>query len=292
MTVGAPAWTGRRVVVTGAGGFLGRRLIERLSEAGAMTIALSRASGFALLEQDLPLQDVDYVFHLAAETGVPSAWDDPVHFHLVNSHGTVRVLDQCRKAGVAMTYVGAYIYGEPQVLPISEQHPVQPNNPYAFSKWMGELSCRWYSSTYGLPVTAIRLFNVYGPGQSDRFLIASLIAQALDPKVQQIRLMDLSPRRDYLYVDDAIDALLSSSAVEGFDLFNVGSGQSHSVSQVVQAVLMATGVDKPVVESGEIRQNEIPDVVADCSALHSRTGWSPRHTLQMGIRKMLRSESQ
>jgi nucleoside-diphosphate-sugar epimerase len=289
MTVPHPSWVGRRVAVTGAGGFLGRRLVERLSEEGAHAMPLGRSTGFSLLEDDFPPGGIDYVFHLAAETGVPDAWDDPVRFHLVNSHGTVRVLDQCRKRGAGLTYVGAYIYGVPQVLPISERHPVDPNNPYAFSNWMGEQACRWYADTYGLPVTAIRLFNVYGPGQSERFLVGRVLAQVLDPEVHEIRLLDLAPRRDYLFVDDAVEALLSSAATGGFNLFNVGSGRSHSVAEVAQSAMAAAGIEKPVSASGEVRQNEIPDVVADCGALRSATGWAPRHTLDTGIGEMLRS---
>ena len=279
---------GRRVVVTGAGGFLGQRLLERLHELGCEVVALSRASGFDLLNDGIPLSATDHVFHLAAETGVPDSWEDPVRFHLVNAHGTVRVLDQCRRAGCSLSYVGAYIYGIPQQLPISDDHPLDPNNPYAFSKWMGEQACEWYARTYGLALTAIRLFNVYGPGQSTRFLVPSLVAQALDPKVASIRLLDMSPRRDYLYVEDAVDALLASRSPGGYRLYNVGSGVSHSVREVVSLVLEAAGSNKPVLEAGEQRRNEIPDVRADCSRIYSECGWVPKYTLAAGVGQMIK----
>lgn len=283
-----------RVIVTGAGGFLGRRMVAALRRLGKDVAPLSRADGFDLLRDDFPaLGHGDHVFHLAAETGVPDSWQDPVHFHLVNAHGTVRVLDACRRAGVSMTYVGAYIYGVPRELPISEAHPLDVNNPYAFSKWMGEQACAWFSTTYSIPVTAIRLFNVYGAGQSVRFVIPRIISQVLDPSVDVIRLMDLSPRRDYLHVDDAVCALLSSVPVSGMRILNVGSGVSSSLQDVLEATFLAAGKRKPVEAAGEVRPNEIPDVRADCSAIREAFGWYPRYSLAQGIAQMvgeLRSE--
>jgi nucleoside-diphosphate-sugar epimerase len=279
--------SGDRVVVTGAGGFLGRHLVARLRALGIDVIALGRADGFRLLEDELPLDGVTHVFHLAAETGVPDAWEDPARFHLVNTHGTVRVLDQCRRAGCSLSFVGAYIYGVPERLPIDETHPVHANNPYAFSKWMAEQACAWYAEIFALPVTAIRLFNVYGPGQSDRFLIPLIVQQVLDPALPAIELMDLAPKRDYLYVDDAVDALLASIPGKGFSLYNVGSGSSHSVADVVAQVMAAANVHKPVIDLKKQRQNEIPDVRADCRKLTSARAWRPQVDLALGLRKMI-----
>jgi nucleoside-diphosphate-sugar epimerase len=282
------AYRGAKVVVTGGGGFLGSALVCRLENLGAEVVGLSRASGFNLLEDAMPLDGVEHIFHLAAETGVPDSWKHPERFHLVNTHGTIRVMDQARIAGCCVTYVGAYVYGVPQRLPIDELHPVDPNNPYAFSKWMGEQACAWYSEIYKLPVTAIRLFNVYGPGQSDRFLIPRIVGQALNPGYGDIELMDLAPRRDYLYVDDAVEALLLSRPSRGFRIYNVGSGLSHSVSEVVDTVLRCSGTHKRVRVVGEPRPNEIPDVRADCSLLRSETGWRPRYSLEDGIRQVIK----
>lgn len=277
-----------RALVTGSDGFLGRRLVAVLRARGVEVVELGRSNGFDLLQDDLPARAGDRVFHLAAETGVPDSWDDPPRFHLVNTHGTVRVLDACRRAGAGLVFVGAYFYGVPVQLPISESHPLDPNNPYAFSKWMAEQSCEWFARQYSMDVTAIRLFNVYGAGQSDRFLVPRIVSQALDPAVYEIHLLDLEPKRDYLYVDDAVDALLASASVGGFRLYNVGSGTSHSVEEVVKAVLAAAGTTKPVVASGDKRRNEILDVCADCSRLHADTGWSPRFTLEQGVLAMVK----
>jgi nucleoside-diphosphate-sugar epimerase len=287
MTDPCTSLRGRRVVLTGAGGFLGGHLGRRLRAAGVEVVALGRQQGFNLLADELPLQAGDHVFHLAGETGVPAAWEDPVQFHLVNAHGTVRVLDQCRRAGASMTYVGAYVYGVPRHLPIDEAHVTDANNPYAFSKLMAEQACEWFARIYDIPVTAIRLFNVYGPGQSDRFLIGRILSQVLDTSVESIELMDLAPRRDYLFVDDAIDALVMSRPEKGYQLFNVGSGVSHSVRDVVDAVMSAASTHKHVVDLGQARPNEIPDVVADNSRITGQCGWVPMVDLESGIRRMI-----
>ncbi|WP_408952598.1 NAD-dependent epimerase/dehydratase family protein [Lysobacter sp. Hz 25] len=278
---------GDRVVVTGAGGFLGRSLVQRLRGLDIEVGTAGRGDGFDLLNDALPLDGVAHVFHLAAETGVPDAWDDPVRFHLVNTHGTVRVLDQCRRAGCSVSYVGAYIYGVPETLPIDEDHRVHANNPYAYSKWMGEQACAWYADVYKMDITAIRLFNVYGAGQSERFLIPKIVSQVLDNKVEAIELMDLQPRRDYLYVDDAVDALLASCPRNGFGLYNVGSGESHSVAEVVETVMAASGIRKPVIDLQQRRPNEIPDVRADCSRIRQACGWRAAISLEAGIGRML-----
>jgi nucleoside-diphosphate-sugar epimerase len=278
----------RRCVVTGPGGFLGRRLVARLEREGMEVLGLGREAGFDLLRDDLPLRGGDHVFHLAAATGVPDSWQDPVHFHLLNAHASVRVLDQCRRYGASLSYVGAYIYGVPQVLPISEAHPLDPNNPYAFSKWMGEQACAWFAHAYEVPTSAIRLFNVYGAGQSDRFVVARIVDQVLNPRIDSIQVMDLTPRRDYLYLDDAVDALISSIPAGGYRVLNVGSGVSSSISDVIEAAFEATGLRKPVSASGEVRTNEIPDVRADCGAIRTAFGWSPRFSLREGVAAMIR----
>ena len=212
----------RRVVVTGGTGFLGRHLVERLRAARIAVVTPGREQGFDLQRDDLPLNEVDHVFHLAARTGVVDAWNDPVGFFHTNTHGTVRVLDQCRRHGCSLTYISAYVYGQPQRLPIAEDDPVVANNPYAFSKSMAEETCRFFLKNFGVPVTILRPFNVYGPGQSDRFLLPSIAAQVVDRNCQEIVVKDLAPRRDYIFVSDAIDAILVSLATTPGSLFNIG----------------------------------------------------------------------
>lgn len=278
----------RRVLVTGGTGFLGRHLVERLRAARIAVVTPSREQGFGLQRDNLPLNEVDHVFHLAARTGVVDAWDDPVGFFYTNTHGTVRVLDQCRRHGCSLTYISAYVYGQPQRLPIAEADPVVANNPYAFSKSMAEGACRFFSKNFGVPVTILRPFNVYGPGQSDRFLLPRIAAQVVDRNCHEIVVSDLAPRRDYIFVSDAIDAILVSLATTPGSLFNIGSGTSHSVADAIRTVCRIAGVTKPyraIVTA--TRPNEIDDVVADISALRAQTGWIPRVSFDEGLRKLI-----
>jgi nucleoside-diphosphate-sugar epimerase len=272
------------LIVIGGTGFIGRHLIKKLRKNGNIVHPLSRSTGFDLLRDELPLQGIDHVYHIAGHTFVPQSWHDPVGFHLVNAHGTVRILDQCRRNDVGVTYASAYVYGSPLKLPISEGADIHLNNPYAFSKYAGEEACRFFSSTFKLPITIFRLFNVFGPGQDDQFLIPMIMNQVRDPKVTTIEVADLSPRRDYIHVDDVTNALMLSSRLSG-GIYNVGSGQSYSVEEVVQKILSIAESEKTYRQSGNTRNNEINNVVADVTAL-KKTGWQVSVSLEDGLRSM------
>lgn len=281
-----------RAAVTGAKGFVGRHLVAALYDTGQPVLELSRAGGFDLLSDDLPGDDITVVYHLAARTFVPAAWDDPVDFHLVNAHGTLRMLEQCRQRKIPMVYVSAYIYGVPETLPVEETAPIRLNNPYGFSKYAGEEACRFYADVFGVPVSIFRLFNVYGPGQDRHFLIPEIMGQIKDPKVAEIRLKDLAPRRDYVHVSDVVDALRLGPALDGLNTFNVGSGRSISVEDIVEAIRLAAGSTKPYRSSGERRPNEVMDVIADISALTGTGLWKPKVGFEDGIRELWKTEFQ
>ena len=138
------------------------------------------------------------VFHLAARTFVPDSWRDPAGFVSANVLGSVNVLEYCRKHRAQLTFVSGYLYGKPRHLPISETSPPCPNNPYALSKHLAEQECAFYASEFGLPVTVIRPFNVFGPGQKSHFLIPAIVRQLFGSKAIVVK--DLEPRRDYIYL--------------------------------------------------------------------------------------------
>lgn len=271
-----------RALVTGASGFLGRRLVARLRHDGVDVVACARATGFDLLKSPVPVEGCDVVYHLAGRTFVEDAWREAADFHLVNAHGTVRVLEACAREKTPIVYASAYIYGAPQRLPIDEAHPALLNNPYGFSKFMGEEACRFFSDAYGVPATILRLFNVYGPGQAAHFLVPTILGQIRDDGAEEIVVADLHPRRDYIYVDDVVDALIAATGAPG--LYNVGSGASVSVRDIIVAALAAARREKPFRDRGQRRRSEIDDVVADITAISTATGWRPKTALIDGLK--------
>lgn len=277
----------KQVLITGHTGFLGAALARRLQSSGVGVTGLSRSTGFDLLRDELPGGDFDHVYHVAGLTFVPSSWADPVSFHHVNVHGTVRVLDHCRRAALPMTYVSGYVYGVPSHLPISESTPARPNNPYAFSKLAAEQACRFFAATMGVEVGIVRPFNIYGPGQDDSFLIPTIARQVLDPQVGEIVVADLEPRRDFVYVEDVVDALLLAPRLPAGGIFNVGSGESRSVADVISACMAGAGIVKPFRDRGERRSNEIMDVISDISAIREACSWNPRTGFVEGIRAVI-----
>ena len=277
----------RRILVTGASGFLGRPLCAALTANGANVIALGGRDGDmadpAVFARVAP---VEHVFHLAARTFVPDSWTDPTGFHRTNVLGTINALEYCRLAGARLTFVSAYLYGVPQVLPIPESAVPRPNNPYALTKHLAEQACAFYARHQGVPVVVVRPFNIYGPGQAPHFLIPEIIrqVQARTP----IRVKDLAPRRDYVYVDDVVDALMKTQVVtEPYAVFNVGSGHSISVAEVIEAVQRVAGTQLPVESENGVRREELSDVCADISRARQVLGWTPTHTFDQGIAKIL-----
>lgn len=230
--------------------------------------------------------EIDFVFHLAGRTYVPDAWHEPADFQRVNVTGTLNVLELCRARGIPMTYVSAYVYGIPARLPISEDDRAVPNNPYALSKLMAESLCRFYADFFDVPVTIIRPFNIYGFGQKGHFLIPEIISQV--KAGQSIHLKDLTPRRDYIYLDDLVDALmLTLVSKPGCHVFNIGNGSSLSVAEIVEVIQKAAGTSLPVVSENQPRVNEISDVYADIGKASKELRWRPRHSFEEGIRKMM-----
>lgn len=281
-----------RVLVTGSTGFIGKRLSARLKSLGCEVSGFARNLGHDAAEAASyePFKDksIEAVIHLAGLTFVPLSWKDPGAFYRVNSLGTARALEFCREISARMVYVSAYVYGTPEYLPMDEKHPVKPNNPYAHSKWLGEELCRFYADNMGVASTVLRPFNIYGPGQDGNFLIPTLVRQAREGG--EIVVKDDSPRRDYIHLDDVVEACVAALSPNDFlRVFNVGSGTSLSVRDVVEAVIEARGGRINWRSLGEKRPNEIPDTVADCAAIREALGWAPKREFKEAIRELLQN---
>lgn len=276
------------ILVTGAGGFIGSHLVRTLLAAGHRVRCHSSANG-NIAACPLDFEGVRHVFHLAGRTFVPESWTEPRGFYEVNVLGAANVLEFCRRRHASMTLISSYVYGKPQQLPIGEEHPVQPLNPYSHSKILAEEIACYYRKQFGVQVTIVRPFNIYGPGQAGRFLIPTLMRQALDPTCDRIVVADLRPRRDYIHVTDLVALLLRTMDEETpRTVYNAGSGKSVSIRELGSLIAAALPHDKPIVSEDNWRPDEMLDVVADISRAERDLNWHPRVPLADGLRETLK----
>jgi nucleoside-diphosphate-sugar epimerase len=281
----------KKVLVTGADGFIGKVLVSNLESRGITVTRFDMQQGdISDIKALAPLADqgIEHVFHLAGRTFVPESWNDPFGFYRVNVMGTVNVLEFCRETRAGLTYVSSYLYGEPEYLPIDESHPLKSYNPYSQSKLLADDTCRFYAKHYGLKVSVFRPFNAYGPGQKDKFLIPEIIQHVMDPAVPVIEVMDLRPRRDYVFVDDLVEAFIVSLE-KAPGIFNIGSGYSKSVEEIILQVMELSGLQKEYRAIGESRPYEIFDLYADIRKARDVLGWAPKTSFEEGIRQCIRA---
>lgn len=271
------------ILVTGAGGFIGTHLVPELRAAGRTVVTHGRADG-DLVARGPSVRDVTHVIHLAGKSYVPDSWTSPPAFYAANVVSTANVLDYCRRSGAALTFVSSYVYGIPRTLPVDEAHPLQALNPYSHSKILAEGVVGYYVSQFGVRATIVRPFNIYGPGQDDRFVVPTIIRQAIDPAVERITIRDLRPRRDFLHIADFVSLLVATLFRAEPGVYNAGAGHSTSIADLLDAVASAVGSRKPVHSTEERRPEEVLDVVADVSRARRELGWSPRIAFADGIR--------
>ena len=224
-----------------------------------------------------------HVIHLAGRHFVPDSWAEPLEFLRVNLLGTQNIIDHCLKHGSKLIFSSAYLYGVPQYNPITEDHPVTSNNPYALSKYFGEQLIEFFCNYKGLNATTLRLFNVYGDGQNIEYLIPSILNQVAAGT--DIKVNNLLPSRDYVYIEDVVAAIiLAMEPSEEYKVFNIGSGSSYSVEELIGLIKKVTESDAEVISREQYRENEVMDVVADTSSAREILGWVPKYTLEQGLR--------
>jgi nucleoside-diphosphate-sugar epimerase len=275
------------VLITGASGFVGKPLSDTLRLKQFQVTELTRQHGdIAETSTWQSLPKCKLVFHLAARTFVPDSWTNPTGFIHTNTIGTLQALDYCRKTGASLVYVSSYLYGNPASLPIPETAPLHTPNPYALSKKNAEDFCSFYHHTYGVNVTVLRPFNLYGERQKKSFLIPQLIGQAVEQQAFHVK--DLEPRRDYLHLDDFIRALVATIPLSGLNIINLGSGESHSVQDIITTICQLEGKNYPIDNENVRRQNEIMDTVADISVAEKQLNWRPLISLESGLKRMLK----
>jgi GDP-4-dehydro-6-deoxy-D-mannose reductase len=276
-----------KILITGSTGFIGKALVDFLKSHAYEILEFPREKGDITQKENWKtIGKVDFVIHLAARNFVPDSWKESSNFLETNVIGTSRMLEYAKEHDSKVIFVSAYLYGKPEILPINESHPFVPNNPYALSKCLSEEVCRFHSQYSEMDITVLRLFNVYGPGQRTSFLIPTIINQCL--KNEKIEVLDLKPKRDYVYIEDVLNAiLLSIKKVNKYQLFNIGSGSSFSVSEIIEQIQRICNTNLPVFSSQIERKNEIMDVIADISLAKKELGWIPKFDLAKGLEETI-----
>jgi UDP-glucose 4-epimerase len=283
-----------KVLVTGDTGFVGRHVVRAATEAGWGVVGFRGRRADADVAdpkafEPFEAESVDAVVHLAARTFVPDSWRRAAAFDRTNVTGTAAVLEYCRRVGARLIFSSSYVYGVPRYLPIDEDHPTCPSNPYAACKLRAEWCCGRYAAEYGVPVTVFRPGNIYGPGQDGRFLVPTILQQICTRDV--IDLGDPRPGRDMVYVDDIVRAIMLAveDPAAGFRAFNLGCGRSYSVAEVADELVRLTGFEGGVAYSEGQRPNEIPRVVLDSRRAHEELGWPQPIPLSVGLARMLKA---
>ena len=307
-----------KILVTGAGGFIGSHLTEELVRQGEEVRGFVRYNSRderGLLE-DLPreiqnqievvpgdLKDPDglkkalkgcsKVFHLGALIAIPYSYIHPFDFIQTNVVGTAHLLNACLEEGALERVIHtstSEVYGTAQYIPIDEKHPLQAQSPYAASKIAADKLVESYYLSFGLPIATLRPFNTFGPRQSLRAIIPTIVSQAIHDK--KIRLGNTNPRRDFLFVKDTIRGFIQLGKCEGAvgKVVNIGTGTDISIEELVKKILGLMGKQGEIeVEDRRIRpeKSEVMQLLSDTRLAQKLFQWAPRFTLEDGLRETI-----
>ena len=235
--------------------------------------------------------DADTVFHLAALIAIPFSYEAPASYVATNVTGTVNVLNACRAAGVRRVVhtSTSEVYGTAQIRPIPESHPLQGQSPYSASKIGADMIAESFFRSFDVPVVTLRPFNTYGPRQSERAVIPTVVRQALDPACPDIRIGDRTPERDFNFVGDTVAAFLATASMDDAHLgktFNAGSGRMVTIGETVDLIASITSANKKIIEESARKRpakSEVMALMADASALNAASGWQPQTSLEEGL---------
>ena len=307
---------GKKVLVTGADGFIGSHLVEQLVRRGASVRAftfynswnsigwLADADPKLVREIEVFSGDVrdaervrqavhgcEYVLHLSSLIGIPYSYDAPRSYIETNVMGALNVLEACRRSDSLVRVLHtstSEVYGTAQTIPISETHPLVGQSPYSATKIAADKLAESFHLSFHLPVVTARPFNTYGPRQTARAVIPTITSQLLS-NIESLRLGTLTPTRDFNYVLDTVNgimALVLCPKAEGRAI-NIGTGQEWSIEQTVHMLMEITGRSIPIVcEEARIRPtgSEVNRLVADNTLIKSLTDWTPQTDFREGLR--------
>ena len=308
---------GKKVLVTGAGGFIGSHLVEELLVKGASVRAMVHYNSgssignlcFLRKEQQASLEivsgnveDGDFVFravegmdivlHLAALIAIPYSYLAPRSYVRANVEGTLNIVEAARRLGVSRVVhtSTSEVYGTAQREPIDEDHSLQGQSPYSASKIGADKIAESYFRSFGTPVVTLRPFNTFGPRQSARAFIPTIISQALEREV--IELGSLDPQRDMTFVGDTVDGFIRAAFQPGIngETINLGTGTTFSIGHFADRILKLMGCNKPIrLDERRIRPvaSEVLKLVSDNKKARMLLGWEPRTVLDDGLRRTI-----
>ncbi len=306
-------WKKKRVLVTGAGGFIGSHLAERLVQDGAAVRAMTHynalgsnqwldrspfASEMELIAGDITdadsvrmaVDNVEVVFHLAALIGIPYSYHAPEAYVKTNVLGTLNVLRATRASSSVCRLVHtstSEVYGTAKYVPIDEEHPLRGQSPYSASKIGADKMAEAFHLSFDVPLVTVRPFNTFGPRQSARAVIPAIVTQCLTGDT--VKLGNLTPTRDMNFVANTVDGFIKAAehdaAVGG--TFNIGSGREISISALAELIIQMTGGSAEIVQDDERFRpegSEVDRLLADCSRAKQLLEWAPSVTLEDGLR--------
>jgi dTDP-glucose 4,6-dehydratase len=306
-------WKKAKVLVTGAGGFIGSHLSEHLVNLGARITVLLKYNpndylgNLKFLQKNIlseieqVLGDIrdpelikkivkgkDIVFHLGALVGIPYSFMNPREVFEVNAEGTLNILLAARDRDInkIVTTSTSEVYGTALYTPIDENHPLQAQSPYSASKIAADKIAESFNKTYNIPVAIIRPFNTYGPRQSDRAIIPTIIIQAL--KKSTINIGSLTPRRDLSYISDTVNGFIkiAESKKSIGQVINIGLGKDISIGELINMIISIMGKKIKIISTENRKRpekSEVMRLLCDNKKAKRIIGWVPRVSLEEGL---------
>ncbi len=306
----------KKILITGGCGFIGSNLTNFFLKKKVKVIVLDKynfQNSYGWLENSRNnknlkvelgdvrdfdfvnnvIKNVDSVIHLAALIGIPYSYVSPLAYIQTNLVGTYNILESCKINKIKNTIITSTseVYGSSQYEPMDENHPTFSQSPYAASKNAADELAKSYYNSFDLPVKIIRPFNTFGPRQSARAVIPNIIFQLTDKRIKNVKLGNLSPKRDYTYVDDLCEAYYKIYNLKKFgEVYNVGTEENISIGDLYKVICKIMKIKKKIkVEKKRKRKSssEVSSLRSNFNKLNKSTGWKPTTNLINGLKKTI-----